>query len=151
MIAVSLIAVSATAQKIKEAEVPADVKSAFAKKYPGAKVEEWEKEGGDFEAEFDWNKTESSALFSANGSFKALEQEIKIAELPKAVTDYCTKNYAAYKLNEASKITEASGKIMYEAELKKAKEHFDLIFDNNGGFIKKEAETEKDDDGDKKK
>ena len=35
----------ASAQKMNEADVPASVKSAFAKKYPGAKVEKWEKEG----------------------------------------------------------------------------------------------------------
>jgi Putative beta-lactamase-inhibitor-like, PepSY-like len=151
MIAAILTTGSAMSQKIKEAEVPSAVKSAFAKKYPGAKVEEWEKENTDYEAEFDLKKVESSAVFSADGAFKELEQEIKIAELPKTVTDYCTKNYAAYKLSEASKITDASGKVMYEAELKKGKEQFDLIFDDKGGFIKKETETEKDDDDDKKK
>lgn len=138
----------ANAQKMNEADVPASVKSGFSKKYPGAKVEKWEKEGVDYEAEFDLNKVESSAVFDANGTFKELEQEIKTSELPKAVTDYCTKTYAGYKLSEAAKITDANGKVMYEAEMSKGKEHFDALFDDKGNFVKKSAtvagEEEKD-------
>lgn len=133
----------ARAQKIKESELPAEVKEGFAKKYPGTKAEKWEKEGADYEAEFDLNKLESSAVFDANGTFKELEQEIKIAELPAGVADYCAKNFAGYKLAEAEKITDASGKIVFEAEMRKGKEHFDALFDNSGSFIKKSAPSVK--------
>lgn len=147
MIAASVLAFSfANAQKMNEAEVPASVKNGFAKKYPGAKVEKWEKEGADFEAEFDLNKVESSAVFGADGSFKELEQEIKTSALPKAVTDYCSKNYAGYKLSEAAKITDANGKVMYEAEMEKDKMHFDALFDANGNFVKK-TEATKEEEG----
>lgn len=149
MVAASMLTVSfANAQKIKESEVPQSVKDSFTKKYSGAKVEKWEKEGADYEAEFHLKKVESSALFDANGTFKELEQEIKTSELPKAVTDYCTKNFVGHKLSEASKITDATGKVMYEAEMSKGKEHFDALFDDQGNFIKKSdpetGEEEKD-------
>jgi len=148
MIVASVLTFScANAQKISEAEVPASVKSSFAKKFLGAKVEKWEKEGADYEAEFHLNKIEHSALFDANGTFKEVEQEIKVSELPKAATDYCAKTYATYKVSEASKITDANGKITYEAEMSKGKEHFDALFDDKGNFIKKSAtETEEDKD-----
>lgn len=133
----------ANAQHLKEAEVPANVKAGFAKKYPGSKVKVWEKEGADYEAEFDLNKVESSAVFDGNGTFKELEQEIKTAELPKAATDYCTKTFVGYKLSEAAKITDANGKVMYEAEMEKGKEHFDVIFDDKGNFIKKSEPSTK--------
>lgn len=136
------IATLASAQKMNEKDIPVKVKEAFAKKYPGIKAE-WEKEGANYEAEFKQNKIEQSVVFDEMGAFKEVEQEIKITELPKAVSDYCTKNYPAHKLSEASKMTDASGKMMYEAELSKGKEHFDIIFDDNGTFIKKsEMETE---------
>ncbi len=149
MMAVSILTINcANAQKMNEADVPASVKSGFAKKYPGTKVEKWEKEGTDYEAEFHLNKVESSAVLDANGVFKELEQEIKTSELPKSVTDYCIKNYADYKLSEAEKITDAGGKIMYEAEMSKGEEHFDAIFDDKGNFLKKSVtqtgEEEKD-------
>lgn len=138
----------ANAQQLKEAEVPANVKDGFAKKYPGSKVDEWEKEGADYEAEFHLNKVESSAVFDANGTFKELEQEFKMSELPKAVIDYCTKNYFGYKLSEAAKIINATGKVIYEAEMSKGKENFDALFDDKGNFIKKSdketGEDEKD-------
>lgn len=129
----------ANAQHIKEAEVPATVKQSFEKKYPGSKVEKWEKEGADYEAEFHLLKIESSAVFEANGTFKELEQEIKISELPKIASEYCTKNFADHKLSEAAKITDAAGKVNFEAEMTKGKEHFDVIFDNKGNFVKKTA------------
>lgn len=146
LMAGSLLVIStAKAQHLKEAEVPANVKASFAKKYANSKVDVWEKEGEDYEAEFHLNKVESSAVFSADGTFKELEQEIKIGELPKTVSDYCTKNYEGYKISEAAKITDSNGKLMYEAEMKKGKEHFDVIFDDKGGFLKKsESSTAKD-------
>ncbi|MDP1802845.1 MAG: PepSY-like domain-containing protein [Bacteroidota bacterium] len=137
MVASVLTFSCANAQKMNEADVPANVKNGFDKKYPGAKVEKWEKEEADYEAEFDLNKVESSAVFDASGNFKEVEQEIKKSELPKAVTDYCTKNYAGYKLSEAAKITDSNGKVMFEAEMSKGKEHFDAIFDDKGNFVKK--------------
>ncbi len=128
---------TATAQHLKKAEVPTNVKASFAKKYATSKVEVWEKEGEDYEAEFHLNKVESSAVFSADGTFKELEQEIKITELPKTVTDYCTKNFLGYKISETAKITDGNGKVMYEAEMTKGKEHFDAIFDSKGSFVRK--------------
>ena len=128
---------TATAQHLKEAEVPTNVKASFAKKYATSKVEVWEKEDENYEAEFHLNKVESSAVFSADGTFKELEQEIKITELPKTVTDYCTKIFAGYKISETAKITDGNGKVMYEAEMTKGKEHFDAIFDSKGSFVRK--------------
>jgi len=138
---------SAFAQKVKEADVPVVVKESFAKKYPGIKAEKWEKEGVEYEAEFDMKKVETSASFDASGIFLQSEVEIKVADLPKAVFDYVTKNLAGEKIKEASKITDAKGTVMYEAEVGEA----DYIFDSNGSFLKKEVETEKDDDDKKEK
>ena len=139
----------AKAQEVKEADVPAKVKEAFAKKYASSKAKEWEKEGDAYEVEFNLNKVESSAIFSADGTFKELEQEIKLSELPKSVSDYCAKNYIGWKIEEAEKITDASGKVMFEAEMEKGKEHFDVMFDDKGAFVKK-GEIEKESDKEKK-
>ena len=147
LIASSLLIISgANAKDLRESEVPEIIKQSFFKIYPNTKVDGWEKEGTDYEVEFHLNKVESSAVFDASGTFKELEQEIKTSALPKAVTDYCTKNYAGYKLSEAAKITDASGKVMYEAEMEKDKMHFDALFDANGNFIKK-TEATKEEEG----
>jgi uncharacterized lipoprotein NlpE involved in copper resistance len=130
------------AQKVKESEVPKAVVTSFQNNFKGVKAEKWEKEkDGTYEAEFDWNKVETSATFNADGKLKETEQEIKTSELPKTAGDYVAKNYAGHKISEAAKITSADGKITYEAEVKKGKEEMDLIFDESGTFLKKETEA----------
>lgn len=136
------IAISVNAQKIKEAEVPTAIKTSFTKLYPTAKVEKWEKENTNYEAEFDLNKVETSVLFGPNGQLLETENEISPSALPKAVSEYVAKNVEGKKIKEASKITSADGKITYEAEV----DEVDYIFDAKGVFIKKEVEAP---DGDK--
>ena len=138
------LTIGVNGQDLKSADVPEVIKKSFEKKFPNTKVDGWEKEGADYEAEFHQNKVETSAIFDASGKFKELEEEIRITELPKLASDYCTKTYVGYKLEEAAKITDANGKIMFEAEMKKGKEHFDVMFDDKGNFVKKGAvETNK--------
>ncbi|MCD6068227.1 MAG: hypothetical protein K0S33_3053 [Bacteroidetes bacterium] len=139
--------ISANAQKLKEAEIPAPVKESFAKEFSGVKANEWQKEGNTYEAEFDLKKTETSATFSADGKLLETEQEIAVTTLPKAASDYVTKNYPGHKLSEASRITESgTNKVFYEAEVKKGKEGTDLIFDDTGNFIRKEEAKQEDKD-----
>jgi hypothetical protein len=128
----------AKAQDLKENQVPDLVKQSFSKVYPNIKVDTWEKEAVNYEAEFHLNNVESSALFSEQGNFIELEQEIVLTDLPKAAIDYCHLNYKDYKLNEAAVITDVYKKATYEVELKKGKEKFDLLFDEQGNFNKKE-------------
>lgn len=132
---------SVSAQKVKAAEVPKAVSESFAKQFPNSKAKEWEKEKDTYEAEFNLNKIETSATFSVDGKLLETETEIKTSELPKAVTDYVTKNYVDHKLTEASKIVDAAGVVTYEAEVKKGKEEMDLLFDSTRTFIKKEVES----------
>lgn len=141
----SLAAVATVqAQTLKEADVPAAVKTAFSKQYPNTKAEKWEKEGANYEVEFHVNKTETSAVFDAAGTFIASEVEISVSDLPKAVSDYVTKNMPGKKIKEASKITTAAGKVSYEAEVGGD----DYLFDDQGNFTGKETEDDKDDDKD---
>ena len=120
------------AQKLQEKDVPALVKTAFQKNFPQAKVEKWEKEGVNFEAEFELNKTEQSVLFDAQGNLLETEVEIKLTQLPKGVLEYVKANYKGKKVKEAAKITDAKGTVTYEAEIK----GMDILFDSNGKFIK---------------
>lgn len=146
LFALGFSAITANAQKINEADVPAAIKSSLSKLHPNAKVDKWEKEGNNFEAEFTENKVETSVEFGPNGQLIATEVEMNVSDLPKAISDYCTKNMAGKKIKEASKITDASGKVSYEAEVDEA----DYIFDANGNFVKKEVEANDDKDDDKK-
>lgn len=138
----AVLAVFALGVSAKEDEVPAAVKTKFASLYPDAKKVEWEKEGANYEAEFEVNKTETCVLFDANGNVLETESEIEVASLPAGIADYIAKNYPGQKLKETSKIVTGDGAVMYEVEVKGG----NLLFDVNGNFLKKD---DKDDDGDK--
>ena len=145
IITVAVIVVSmnvATAQKVKESEVPKAVVTSFQTHFKGAKAEGWDKEkNGEYEAEFKMNKVEMSANFSADGTLMETETEIATNTLPKAATEYITKNYPGTKVEEAAKIVNSKGVTVYEAEVKKGKEEIELIFDASGNFTKKVVEA----------
>jgi hypothetical protein len=131
------------AQKMKLEEVPQAVKSAFAKNYPDVKNMKWEKEGDAYEASFDLKKEEVSALFDAAGNVREVETEIETSAIPVAIKNSLTKDYGSYKITEAAKIV-SHNTTTFEAEVKKGKESFDLIFSEDGKLLKKEAKKEKD-------
>jgi hypothetical protein len=118
--------------KLTEADVPSVVKTKFSTLYPDTKVEKWEKENGNYEAGFHKNKTEMSVLIDPTGNLLETETEIPVSELPKSVTEYVMKQKPGKKIKEASKIIDAVGLLTYEAEVEKT----DLVFDQNGNFIK---------------
>ena len=132
MMVAAMITSLTFAQKLQEKDVPAPVKTAFQKNFPQAKVEKWEKEGVNFEAEFELNKSEQSVLFDAQGGIIETEIEIEISELPNGILDYVKKNYKGQSVKEAAKITDTKGTLTYEVEIK----GMDLLFDSNGKFIK---------------
>ncbi len=132
MMVAAMITSLTFAQKLQEKDVPAPVKTAFQKNFPQAKVEKWEKEGVNFEAEFELNKSEQSVLFDAQGGIIETEIEIEISELPNGIVDYVKTNYKGQSVKEAAKISDTKGTLTYEAEIK----GMDLLFDSNGKFIK---------------
>ncbi len=132
----------ANAQILNEPKIPAKVREAFSKQYPNVKNEKWEKDGVNYEAEFQANKIENSAIYDSEGNFVESSTEIKESELPKGVTDYISNNLSGKKIKESAKITDASGRISYMAEV--GRENY--IFDFDCSFVRKEDEKEKDDD-----
>jgi|ERR1051326_3775206 hypothetical protein len=148
LILIAAVSFSANAQKVKSEEVPSSVKTKQASLYPGAKVEKWEKEDGNYEAAFDNGKVETSTLFDASGNLLETETEIAANALPKGVSDYVAKNLGGKKIKEASKIVDSKNTVTYEAEV----DEVDYIFDANGAFLKKSAEQkDTDDEKDEKK
>lgn len=132
----------ANAQKVSDKEVPTAVKTTLQKNYPNAKELKWEKENGNYEAEFEVDETDYSLLIDVSGNILETEIEIKVDALPANAKAYISKNYAGQKIKEATKITDNKGVVTYEAEIKGK----DLLFDSNGNFIKEKIEQEKDND-----
>ncbi|MGZ3755238.1 MAG: PepSY-like domain-containing protein [Mucilaginibacter sp.] len=131
------IAVTANvkAQDLKAKDVPGVVKAALAKKYPEATKVGWEKEKGNYEANWGGKSGEdNSVVFTPAGAFVEKVKAIKISDLPVSVAPFVAAHYKGARIKEAGKITDAAGKTMYEAEIKGG----DLIFDEKGNFLKKD-------------
>jgi len=135
--ALSALLVTATqAQDLKSSNVPATVKSALLKKYPEATKASWEKEKGNFEANWGGKSGEDNSVqFTPSGEFIEQVKAISISELPKSVPAYVTQHYKGAKITEAGRVTDAKGKTSYEAEVHGK----DIIFDENGKFTKAES------------
>jgi hypothetical protein len=115
--------------------VPAKVKIALKQKYPEAKNVGWEKENGNYEANWGGKSGEDNSVqFTPSGDFIEIVKAIPVSELPKNVTGYVKEHYKGAKITEVGKVTDAKGKLSYEAEVNRR----DIIFDENGNFVKAE-------------
>jgi Putative beta-lactamase-inhibitor-like, PepSY-like len=124
----------AFAQKLSEARVPSAAKSAFETKFPGMKDIKWEKEKGNFEANFIENGKKSSAIFDEKGNWIETETAVSNKELPFPILQYVTQNFNNKQISEASKILKAAGGINYEVVVGKK----ELLFGPNGQLISTE-------------
>lgn len=135
MIAMGLTTGAVMAQDLKPKDVPAAVKSALASKYPAAAKVSWEKEKANYEANWGGKSGEdNSATFTPSGTFIEIVNAIPVSSLPKNIAPYVKEHYKGARIKEAGKVTDAAGKTFYEAEVKGG----DLIFDENGVFVKKD-------------
>ena len=134
-----------TSKDEKQVVVPDAVKKAFAAQYPKVAKVKWSLEkAGEYEVEFDNNKTEMSVLFDEKGILLETESEIKMADLPQAVKATLAKDFAGYKIDEAEK-SEAKGVVKYEMEAKKDNKEYELVFDSTGKLLKQEEEKKEKD------
>lgn len=119
----------------KSIKVPPAVKTSLMKKYPEAGKVTWEKEKGNFEANWGGKSGEdNSAMFTPSGDFVEIVNAIPVSELPASVAPYVKAHFNGATVKEAGKVTDAKGKQTYEAEIKGK----DLIFDLNGKYIGKD-------------
>jgi len=131
--ALMLMGASAMAQKVNSSKVPAAATAALKAKYPQATGVTWEKEKGNFEVNWGGKEGEDmSVMFTPAGAFVEQVEAIQPSALPAAATAYIKAHYAGAKVAEAGKVTDAAGKITYEAEIKK----MEVVFDEKGNFIK---------------
>lgn len=127
--ATTVFAQNKTEEESKASKAPDAVTTAFAKQYGNIPVK-WEKEGNNYEGGFKQNGKETSAVYTGSGKLIETEVAIPVSELPAAAATYLQQQ--GLKAKEAAKITDAAGKVTYEAEVKGK----DLLFDANGKFIK---------------
>ena len=124
-------------QKITPDKVPAPVKQAFAKKFPAATDVKYEMEKKDYEINFKDKGVEMSANFDATGKWLETETEIKQSDLPKEVSASEAKNFTGFKISEVAKVETPDKELIYEMDLKKDKEGYEVQFSPKGDILKK--------------
>jgi hypothetical protein len=71
---------------------------------------------------------------------KSARTPVKVADLPKAITDNVAKDYAGYTIKDASSVT-ANNTTTYHVNVMKGSTTKTLMYDGNGNLIKKEGKT----------
>ena len=138
LLTVAIVSNSVSAQKIAAEKVPVAVTTAFKTKFPTVLKTSWEMENKtEFEANFHINGVETSANFDNTGKWLETETELKIAALPNAIQSTIKKDYAGFKINEASKIENIKNGKCFEAEIEKGEETFDVLFTADGKVLSK--------------
>ena len=137
----------AHAQKLTADKVPAPVMAAFKAKFATAAKVEWKLEDKtEYEAEFHIGAVEHSAAFDAAGKWLETETEIKTAELPVAVNQTLTKDFATYKVKEANKVESPDKGNFYEVDLVKGNEKLEVQLSATGAVLNKKVEKKGDKD-----
>jgi riboflavin synthase alpha subunit len=137
---------SASAQKLKESQVPAVVKSAFTKEHPNT-IAQWEKEEGNYEVVFKQDGKTMSSVIDKKGSVLENETDLTANELPQNIQSYLKQHYKGANITGAAKVVKANGEVNYEANVNKK----EIMFDANGQVMKKQKEEKEDEDKEGKK
>jgi hypothetical protein len=129
-----IISSSAYAQFFNSSHVPEGIKENLKKEFPHAKKLEWSKQGEAFQAEFQSDHKRIYVLYSIDGSEIAEIIEIHKADLPHNIRRTLRKDYKTFGLIGANIIKTGNEK-GFEAEVAKANEAYNLIFNDRGWLL----------------
>lgn len=129
-------AVTVSAQDLKTKDVPAVVRTALTKRNPEATKVSWEKEKGNYEANWGGRSGEDhSVQFSPAGEFVEEVDAMAAKDLPAPVGEYVKEHYHS-SIREAGRRVDAKGAHTFEVEVKGK----DLLFTTEGAFLSEERE-----------
>ncbi|HVS96092.1 MAG TPA: hypothetical protein VHE54_06385 [Puia sp.] len=122
------------AQDLKTKDVPRAVRDALTQKYPQAARVGWEKENGNFEANWGGRSGEDhSVQFSPDGTFVEEVDAMAVKDLPPSVAEYVKTHYHT-PIREAGRRLDAKGKHTFEIGIRGK----DLLFTPEGKFLREE-------------
>ncbi len=134
---VVLLAVSASAAKLKEADVPKPVLAAFASRYPKAVVKAYSKEKKKrdgkvcYEVESKDGGVNRDVIIAADGAVLEVEEGIAVTSLPEAVAAALKAKYPDGVLKGAEKLTRGD-ETLYEVVVKRGGKSTEVVLDSQG-------------------
>lgn len=130
---IGLSTFSFSGNKIKEKDVPAEVKLKMAANFKEVKDIKWTKDGYNYSAEFIEAETEMAVVLDPTGRVLNKKITIDMLQLPFSSIDFVNKKEPNKKIKEAYQIIEGNNKYYYQAQTK----DYVFFFDEKGEFIKK--------------
>lgn len=111
----SLGFISCDKEDVPQKDVPSAVVNALEAKFPEATDVEWEKHGANYEADFDLNMIDYSALISSESEILKFKYYISTAELPEAVSNAISSNYPDKIIDDAD-VLQVGEMVYYQIE-----------------------------------
>lgn len=106
------------AQKLKTADVPADVVGTLEYQYPSAKVTGWLKDGSQYVASIKDDGSNGKVYIKDNGDWIRTLFTVPQGELPSAITEYVKKNYPEWIISVSALEEQENVKTHYYLEVK---------------------------------
>ena len=119
------------------------VKNAFATKYPGASVDEWEMKFTYYVANFRLDNNETEAWFESNANWVFTETDLTYAKLPDAIkTSFEASEYKNWEKDDIDKIERPETETVYILEVESGNTELDLYYSEDGELMKTENTPE---------
>jgi len=115
---VTLFSSSISAQKLKPADVPADVTQTLEFQYPYVKVVGWLKDGDNYVASVKDQGSSGKVYISSTGEWLYTHFDVPQNELPSAVMGYVRQNYPDFVVSESCLEEKDNEKTNYYLEVK---------------------------------
>lgn len=116
---------------LPESEVPSVVKNTLATTFPHNGPVEWEKEKGNYEAEFREDTLDYKALISPEGAVLRYKQEIAAGELPPQVQQTLQAQYRDHEVEDLERVVRGK-EAYYQLELEKGLKEMRLVVTPKG-------------------
>lgn len=126
------------AQDIKEKDVPQAVISALSQKYAGVTNTEWEREGDNFEAEFDMEGTEQTVLLNPSGEILMTKSDVLLNDLPQPIKSALDQKYKDMPVDDTEQL-EKEGQTFYQLEVEENGTDRRLVFSSDGQEVTEPA------------
>src|SRR5690554_4697190 len=92
------------AQDLRNNQVPSLILNSFKSEFPKASDIDWEREGSNFEVEFEVGRRDHKALFNDQGQLIRHEQELRVRNLPEHIRREILKTHRGYRISEVDKL-----------------------------------------------